>query len=585
VILNEVIENTRRIAAELDVPEAIRLVTAAEKTLNRQKFHLTVLGEFKRGKSSLVNSLISRNILPTDILPSTAVLTVIEHSEAESCHVTWCDGHTDNWPATQEALNRLTVEGDVEAESVQYVKLTLNLPLLQDGIVLIDTPGVNDLSDARAEVTYNILPHSDAALFLLDAAAPLTRSEANFLTAKVLTHKLDSLLFILSKADRLNEEEREQALKGARARVKEVLGMEMPVFPYSANYAFDAEQRGEVDSGYVALLKRITELREGAKQSKIHRATATLQLAVGELLAKIAMQESLRDVEEDQLRRLKDDLEARESHQQIAFARLKESVNLVGRDTLSEMMEKSLGYFFTDLHRELDNQLKLQSQNVDRFWNGTLQITLERQLRQYMERKSAEIQTFLDRFVSHTAKEYRKHFDEPLRAGMIRNGIEMPDWRGEVSTDDSADRKHIIQQSAYLLGGAAVGLAASVLLPVVPVVVLAMGGTALGRITSVEVGKQKNRLKREQYQQMFEKLMYNLRRELQIDIRKRINEWFDRFLENLDTHRQQRLESLRHNLEANLSDSRNESLPSTVTLSEWRQKLETILANQNNVEA
>ena len=112
-----------------------------------------------------------------------------------------------------------------------------------------------------------------------------------------------------------------------------------------------------------------------------------------------------------------------------------------------------------------------------------------------------------------------------------------------------------------------------------------MGGTALGRITSVEVGKQKNRLKREQYQQMFEKLMYNLRRELQIDIRKRINEWFDRFLENLDTHRQQRLESLRHNLEANLSDSRNESLPSTVTLSEWRQKLETILANQNNVEA
>ena len=583
MILKEAIEETRRIASELDDPEASRLATAAEKTLNRQKFHLTVLGEFKRGKSSLVNALIGRDILPTDILPNTAVLTVIEHGEAEACQVTWHDGHTDEWPGTREALNRLTVEGDIEAESVQYVKLSLNLPLLQDGMVLIDTPGVNDLSDARSEVTYGILPHSDAALFLLDAAAPLTRSEADFLISKVLSHKLDSLLFVLSKSDRLDAEEREDALNGARVRLKEVLGMEMPVFPYSAIDTIHARQSGEEDLGHATLLEHVAELRECAKLGKNNRTKATLQLAIDELLAKISMLESLHNAEEDQLRRMKEDLEAGESRQQVTFARFKESVNLVGRGTLTEMIDKSLGRFFEDLHRDLDNQLKLQSQYVERFWNGTLQITLERQLRQYMERKSAEIQTFLDRFVAHTARENHKHFDEPLNANMLRNGIEMPDWRGEINTDESEGQKQILQQSAYLLGGAAVGLVATVILPVAPMLAV-IGGTTIGKLFSGKADKQQNQLKREQYQQKLSELMEDLHRELRTDIGKRIDEWFDRFLEMLEAHRRERLQSLRQNLDDSLSVNRNESIPSAVKLSEWRQKLEAMFADQHNVE-
>lgn len=577
------LDGIRALANELDEPEAKRLLAAAEATVDRSTFHLAVLGEFKRGKSSLVNAVIGIDTLPTDVLASTAVLTVVEHGEDESCRVTWNDGHSETWPVSREAMDRLTVEGDLVAEDIRHAVITLDVPLLEDGLVLIDTPGVNDLSDARAEVTYGILPHSDAALFLLDATAPLTRSEADFLTAKVLTHKLDSLLFILSKADRLDNDEREEAMNGARSRIKEVLGVEGTVLPYSSLETVRARERGEEAAMHNALLNRIADLRLEANGNREQRVGATLELAAQQLLMKVDTLEALVGAEQEQLLRLQEDLQATESRQQVAFARLKESVNRVGRGALADMMDASLDRFFTDLHRDLDNQLKLQTQQIDRWWKGTLPITLERQLRQYMERKSAEIQAFLDRFIAHTSSEYRKHFDEPLKQDMRKRGVQLPDWQEDVQGDDTDQSKSMVQQSAYYLGGTALGLATTLVFPVAPLIAL-VGGGLLGRLASVEVGKRQLSVKRQQYKQELADRIGDIHRELQRQVHVRIDAWFDEFLASIDEHRQRKLQALRDDLNTRLRQEKDGDLPDSEALAGMRARITALLEEMKTKE-
>ena len=85
--------------------------------------------------------------------------------------------------------------------------------------MLVDTPGVNDLNSARAEITYSYLPKADAILFLLDAGQILKESERSFIANKLLAHSRDKVLFIINKVDLLDDEEREEALAYARTHL------------------------------------------------------------------------------------------------------------------------------------------------------------------------------------------------------------------------------------------------------------------------------------------------------------------------------------------------------------------------------
>jgi Dynamin family len=99
--------------------------------------------------------------------------------------------------------------------------------------VLVDTPGVNDLNEQRAEITYGYVPRADAVVFLLDAGQALKDSEREFLRSRVLETARDRLIFVLGKMDLLNPEERTAVVE----YVKKGLAQLVPdpvVFPLSA---------------------------------------------------------------------------------------------------------------------------------------------------------------------------------------------------------------------------------------------------------------------------------------------------------------------------------------------------------------
>ncbi len=238
-----------------ELAEGVGMVTLARDIrttripkLESERFHLVVLGEFNHGKSTFVNSLLGSDILPTGITPTTASINHVVHAAAPSARVVLTSGESQPLEPGQ-IKEWVTVAGN-RASEVSFVEVGYPSPLLMNNVVLVDTPGVNDLNEQRAEVTYGYVPRADAVVFLLDAGQALKDSEREFLRSRVLEGARDRLVFVLGKMDMLSPDERVAVVD----YVKKNLAAMMPapvLFPLSAK---DWARSKDPASGMPALL-------------------------------------------------------------------------------------------------------------------------------------------------------------------------------------------------------------------------------------------------------------------------------------------------------------------------------------------
>jgi GTPase Era involved in 16S rRNA processing len=199
--------------------------------LEAERFHLVVLGEFNHGKSTFVNALLGDDILPTGITPTTASINHVVYAAQPIARVMLTSGETKHLDPSQ-LKDWVTVAGGHAAE-VSYVELGFPSELLRNNVVLVDTPGVNDLNEQRAEVTYGYVPRADAVVFLLDAGQALKDSEREFLRSRVLESARDRLIFVLGKMDMLSKDEQTAVVEYVRGGLAK-LTPDPTLFPLSA---------------------------------------------------------------------------------------------------------------------------------------------------------------------------------------------------------------------------------------------------------------------------------------------------------------------------------------------------------------
>ncbi|HMR75637.1 MAG TPA: dynamin family protein [Polyangiaceae bacterium] len=207
------------------------------------RFHLVVVGEFNHGKTTFVNALLGEAVLSVGVTPTTAVIHHIVYGEEKSARRVHADGTSEAVPF--EHVRDFAVGAERAGEELSYLEVAYPAPLLQDDIVLVDTPGVNDLSLTRAEITYGYIPRSDAVLFVLDAGQPLKESERQFLQHQLIEKSRDKIVFVVAKTDIWSPAEKEEALLYVRGRLGELLDAP-PVFAVSSQAALagDAEASG-----------------------------------------------------------------------------------------------------------------------------------------------------------------------------------------------------------------------------------------------------------------------------------------------------------------------------------------------------
>jgi hypothetical protein len=126
---------------------------------------------------------------------------------------------------------------------LSHVEIEHPAPFLREQITVVDTPGVNDINEQRADITYGYVPRADAALFLLDATQILTASERRFLEERILRSCRDRLVFVVSKADLLNDAELEEATQFAQQHLSGMVSAPA-VFPISAKRALAGDVAG-----------------------------------------------------------------------------------------------------------------------------------------------------------------------------------------------------------------------------------------------------------------------------------------------------------------------------------------------------
>jgi replication fork clamp-binding protein CrfC len=201
-------------SGELGLEAEIEDLNIASKNLSQGVFRLLVLGDMKRGKSTFVNALIGENLLPSDVNPCTALLTVLRYGPLKKVTIYFKNGKSSEQLGFQEFKQQYTIDPDeakrLEQEKkqafpdVDYAVVEYPLPLLEKGIEIVDSPGLND-TEARNELSLGYIHNCHAILFILRASQPLTLGERRYLDNYIKNRGL-TVFFLINAWDEIRKE-------------------------------------------------------------------------------------------------------------------------------------------------------------------------------------------------------------------------------------------------------------------------------------------------------------------------------------------------------------------------------------------
>lgn len=248
----------------LNDAETLQCLPATElqslhQRLESDVFNLVVMGEFKRGKSSVINALIGENVLPVGVIPLTAIATFLEYGETPAMQILFQDGN-ETQADVQTLWDFATEKGNPDNEkNVAEVHIRWPSPWLKLGVRLIDTPGIGSVHQHNSDVTYDMLPRSDAVLLVLSVDQPIGQVEQDFLNQ--IRDYAGRIFFLLNKVDMLTADELDESLAFVSRVVTETMGNPVTLFPISARLALAEQDNQSADqqekSGFPAFTKAL----------------------------------------------------------------------------------------------------------------------------------------------------------------------------------------------------------------------------------------------------------------------------------------------------------------------------------------
>jgi hypothetical protein len=243
-------------------------LTALLDRLDAERLRVLVAGEAKRGKSTLVNALLGRDLLPSGVTPLTAVTTTVRYGDDERAEVRFLDGHEEKYPLA--ALPDLVTErgNPGNRRRIAGVTVYVTAPMLEGGVELVDTPGTGSVFEWDTQAAYEALESMDAAVFVLTADPPVSATERDLLGR--VTGLSVTTFAVLNKADHLDEPGLAEAVEFTQ-RILGEAGHPGAVYPMSARAAL-----GGGDAGFAAFEADFTAYLSARRQADL-RASSIAQ--------------------------------------------------------------------------------------------------------------------------------------------------------------------------------------------------------------------------------------------------------------------------------------------------------------------
>lgn len=305
----------RDFCLELKLDPSVEGIDEVRRRLAEDEFNVVIVGEFKRGKSTLINALLEQSILPADVLPCSATLNRVTYGIDPHAVIEYRDGSSEEIPVDEleDYVTKLTPESEQRAANVKSATVYYPISFCKNGVTIIDTPGLND-DAAMTEVTLGVLPEADAAIMVMMCGSPFSESEREFLENKIMAADLGRVLFVVTGIDRYDEEEQEKLLELFRRRItdsvlnkaKKVYGEDSPeyatyqrklgsikIYPVSARNALRAKAKNDAQ---MLAESRFPEFEEGLMDFLV-RDRGALQLSAPVNRARSTAAEVLKAIE------------------------------------------------------------------------------------------------------------------------------------------------------------------------------------------------------------------------------------------------------------------------------------------------
>lgn len=202
---------------------------AAYNLLLKPDFNLVISGEVNRGKSTFINAIIGRDILPTFDKETTSQVFKITNSEEESFFIVFDNG--DKQIITKEELKQFGSQveinnngvNDMGDKSIAYIQVNTPIEFLPQGVTIVDTPGTGSTYKQHSEITKGFIQYADSIIYLCSAKKPLEMTDISFIKDNVLNlYHVPSIMFVMSKVDEADSEDAlKEQIKRSETLIKE----------------------------------------------------------------------------------------------------------------------------------------------------------------------------------------------------------------------------------------------------------------------------------------------------------------------------------------------------------------------------
>jgi predicted GTPase len=252
-----------------------------EKELEDLNFNVLCLGDFSSGKSTFINNffLEDKVKLPVRVTTTTAKLTIVKYGEELKVLAVMKDGSRKEIKENiEESLKSMVASKGSQLEHIEFVEVQIPSEILKEGIVIVDSPGLNDPVTERMNVTFDFVNQSDCILYFLYARQAWKNSEKEFLEDKILSkNDLDKIFFLMNHWDTIEEEERDElfsdvnnkiakSIKTTKEKLQNNFINEPPLIPISAKTGENFDELREKIFAYLGNKKAQDILEQKIKK-------------------------------------------------------------------------------------------------------------------------------------------------------------------------------------------------------------------------------------------------------------------------------------------------------------------------------
>jgi tRNA U34 5-carboxymethylaminomethyl modifying GTPase MnmE/TrmE len=386
--------------------ETAKSLSGIKAKLQEEAFNLVILGQFKRGKSTLINALLGETILPTAIVPLTSVVTILRYGPDLRVEIQYLDERRQDVSLSDLPAFITERENPQNTKGVKEVTVYYPSKYLKDGVRIIDTPGAGSVYSHNTEVAYSFLPHVDAAVFVVSADPPISKSEHQFL--KDMRAYVDKFFFILNKIDQVNEHDRREALEFTLQILEDDLGVgKVKIYPLTARWALDGKKTCDND-----LLKRslLPDFEKELQSFFIHEKGKVFLKSIINSLMKFASDETISfQIEQEATKLPLENLKEK-------ILRFEEEMKTISRDREHNeyLLKGNLGKIISQMDEEI-TLFKRERLPV-------LQDGLEKEYLCKVERGGGDLRGELEQFVSDSIREifnsWRQELTEKISSRM-----------------------------------------------------------------------------------------------------------------------------------------------------------------------